>query len=74
MLKYESRQPMASADGHGMVGTGTWNHVEGDAPVTFTWTIDDARFVGKYGANFAMSCDSPEFADFSVLSVEIRRP
>jgi hypothetical protein len=72
-FKYESNRPVAAANGHGMVGNGHWNFVAGSEPVTFKWRVDDASFVGKYGANLAVDCDSPDNCDFSILSLRLRK-
>lgn len=72
-LKYEANGPVDAVDGQGMIGAGTWNTVTGEAPATLSWEIRDARFVGKYGANFAINCDGPEFCNFSVLSVKVTK-
>ena len=72
-LKYEADRPLDRVDDNGMVGAGKWNHVHGDAPSTFRWRINDARFVGKYGVNLAIDCDSRKFCDFSLLRLSVRK-
>jgi hypothetical protein len=72
-LKYENRGPISAANGHGMVSTGGWQFVKGTSPITLSWTIADDRFVGKYGAHFAIDCDGPESSDFSILSISVTK-
>ena len=72
-LKYEADRPLDRVDDNGMVGARGWNHVQGDAPMTLRWRIKDARFVGKYGVNLAIDCDSRKFCDFSLLRLSIRK-
>lgn len=72
-LKYESRKQIKAADGNGMVVKGSWNTVRGTRPTTFTWQIDDASFVSKYGPNLGLDCDGPEHCNFSILSLKIRK-
>jgi hypothetical protein len=72
-LKYEADRPLERVDDNGMVGAGHWNHVQGEAPMTLHWTVKDARFVGKYGVNLAIDCDSRNFCDFSLLRLSVRK-
>jgi hypothetical protein len=72
-LKYEADRPLDRVDDNGMVGAGSWNHVQGDKPTTLRWQIKDARFVGKYGFNLAIDCDSRKYCDFSLLRLSVRK-
>ena len=72
-LKYEAERPLTRVNDNGMVGAGGWNHIRGEEPTTLRWTVDDARFVGKYGINLAIECDSSKFCDFSVLRLNIKK-
>lgn len=72
-FKYESRQPLAAANDLGMVTSGGWTSVTGTELTTFTWTLKDASFAGKYGANIAIDCDSTTHCDFSIVSLRLRK-
>jgi hypothetical protein len=72
-LKYEYSGPVRAADDHGMVARGAWNSIQGDKPTTLSWDIPDPRFVGKYGANVWLACDSSAHSDFSVVSVSVTK-
>lgn len=72
-LKYEAERPLERVNDNGMVGAGTWNHLKGEEPTTLRWTVKDARFVGKYGINLAIECDSSKFCDFSLLRLNIKK-
>jgi hypothetical protein len=70
-LKYESRG--ANLDEHGMRRAGGWTSVRGTRPVVLRYKIVDPSFVGKYGANLAVDCDSVRYCDFGILSVIINK-
>jgi hypothetical protein len=70
-LKYESRG--AGLDDHSMRRAGGWTAVRGDRPLTLRWKITDPSFVGKYGANLAVDCDSVRYCDFGILSIIINK-
>lgn len=72
-LKYEAQRPLTRVNDHGMVGAGGWNHIQGATPMTLRWTVKDARFVGKYGANLAIECDSSKHCDFSLLRLQVKK-
>jgi hypothetical protein len=70
-LKYESRG--ANLDDNGMKRAGGWTSVRGTRPMVVRYVISDPSFVGKYGANFALDCDSVRYCDFGILSVIINK-
>jgi hypothetical protein len=70
-FKYESRG--ANLDEHGMRRAGGWSSVRGKGPVVIRYKISDPSFVGKYGANLAVDCDSVRFCDFGILSIIINK-
>ena len=70
-LKYESRG--ANLDDHGMRRAGGWTSVRGTKPVVLRYKISDPSFVGKYGANLAVDCDSVRYCDFGILSIIINK-
>ena len=73
-LKYEAARRPAETDGYNMVGASEgWRTVSGTEPTAFTWTLDDARFIGKYGANLRLDSDSRAHADWSLLRLSVRR-
>lgn len=70
-LKYESRG--ASLDDNGMRRAGGWSSVRGSRPVVVRYKISDPSFVGKYGANLALDCDTVRYCDFGILSIIINK-
>jgi hypothetical protein len=72
-LKYETDRPLTRVNDYGMIGASGWNHIQGDAPTTLRWTVKDARFVGKYGVNLAIECDSSKYCDFSLLRLHVKK-
>jgi hypothetical protein len=65
-LKYESTT--------GWKGTGSWFTVPGNEQwYTRTWTITDARFVGKWGFNFALDSDSQAYSKYYLQSVTVSK-
>jgi hypothetical protein len=70
-LKYESSGP--GLDEHGMRRAGGWSSLRGERPVTLRWKINNPSFVGKYGANLSIDCDSVRYCNFGILSVIINK-
>jgi hypothetical protein len=73
-LKYESDAPIASANENGLVNSSSgWFLVKGTTLYEKTWVIPNARFIGKYGYNFAFDTDSPAYSGFSIARVTISK-
>jgi hypothetical protein len=73
-LKYESDAPIAAADGNGLVGSSNgWFQIKGTTFYEKTWVIPNARFIGKYGFNFAFDTDGPAYSQFSIARVTISK-
>jgi hypothetical protein len=73
-LRYESDAPIASADGNGLVPSSDgWFHVDGTTFYEKTWTVPNARFVGKYGYNICFDSDGPAHSQFSIRRVTVSR-
>ena len=72
-LKYESTTPLSKVDGNGLVSASGWVNVQGTQPVTMSWDIDNARFVGMYGFNLMLDSDSIKHSDYSLISVSISK-
>ena len=73
-LKYEAARHPARTDGHNMASASEgWRSVPGTAPTTFTWVLDDPRFVGKYGEHLRLDSDSRAHAGWSLVRLSVRR-
>jgi len=73
-LRYESDAPIAAADGNGLVVAAEgWFAIEGTRYQQKTWSVPNAKFVGKYGYNLCFDARSAAHSQFSVRSVTVSR-
>lgn len=73
-LKYESDAPIASADENGLVSLSSgWFQVKGTEFYEKTWIVPNARFVAKYGYNFAFVTDSSANSQYSIARITVSK-
>lgn len=73
-LKYESDVPIASADENGLVSLSSgWFQVKGTEFYEKTWVVPNARFVAKYGYNFAFVTDSAANSHYSIARITVSK-
>jgi len=73
-LKYESTAPISTTDGNGFnYGPNCWCNVPAGGPTTFTWVLDNPRFVGMFGVNLTLDSDSAQYANYAIERITVTK-